>query len=246
MTSFFRKLPDPLVRILLVFLLLVAAFLVLRFTLPRSMTDMSLHVQSTIEREMSRPLRFAGSAQCADCHEESNLKETGYHRMLSCETCHGPARNHAEDPTTGKPVEPRKREFCTLCHQFDASRPTGFPQINPVAHNPLRPCISCHNPHDPKPPSAPEECQACHAEIARTKAVSPHVLLSCATCHTAPDLHRVAPRMNPASKPTERAFCGKCHAKQSTVSGTPKIDLAAHGEKYLCWQCHYPHMPEVK
>jgi len=22
----------------------------------------------------------------------------------------------------------------------------------------------------------------------------------------------------------------------------PTVDMATHGEKYVCWQCHYPHM----
>jgi len=246
MNNPFGRLPDALLRILFVFLLLAGAFVALRVWLPASIKDSSLHVQSTIEREKARPVRYAGSGPCADCHEEYNVKKAGYHRTLSCETCHGPAQGHLGNPTETKPVAPRKREFCTLCHQYDPSRPTGFPQINPTAHNPLRPCISCHNPHDPKPQTVPEECQACHAEIARTKAVSPHVLLSCTTCHTVPDQHKVTPRVTKASIPAERDFCGKCHGKQSKVAETHKIDLATHGEKYLCWQCHYPHMPEVK
>jgi predicted CXXCH cytochrome family protein len=46
--------------------------------------------------------------------------------------------------------------------------------------------------------------------------------------------------------PTDRAFCGKCHAKDATNQEAAKVDMVSHGEKYLCWQCHYPHMPEVK
>lgn len=246
MTNPFRKLPDQLVRISLVFVLLLAALLIVRYALPSYVTDKSIHIQTTIAREIARPARYAGSVPCADCHEEYEKKRTGYHRTLSCETCHGPAKNHVANPSEVKPNAPRKREFCTLCHQYDPSRPTGFPQINPVAHNPLKPCISCHNPHDPKPPSTPGECQACHAEIARTKAVSPHVLLECSTCHTVPDQHKITPRLTPASIPSEREFCGKCHGKQSAYQGTPKVEMGTHGEKYLCWQCHYPHMPEVK
>ncbi len=246
MTNPFRKLPDALARVLVVFLLLAAVLMTVRFILPPEVKSASLHVKSTIEREMARPVHYAGSAPCADCHEEYNLKKAGYHRNLSCETCHGPAKNHAENPTETKPTAPRKREFCTLCHQYDPSRPTGFPQINPIAHNPLQPCISCHNPHHPKPPTPPEECAACHAEIARTKAVSPHVQLACTICHAVPDQHKISPRNVAASEPAEREFCGKCHGKGSASGGPPKVDMATHGEKYLCWQCHYPHMPEVK
>ena len=242
----FGKLPDALVRILLVFLVMAAAILIIRFMLPPSIKDTAIHVQSTIDRELAHPIHYAGSAPCADCHDEYNLKKTGYHRTLSCETCHGPAKSHAENPTEIKPTAPRKREFCVLCHQYDPSRPTGFPQINPVAHNPLQPCISCHNPHDPRPPTTQEECQARHEEIARTKAVSPHVMLQCTTCHNVPEQHKISPRSVLASIPTEREFCGKCHSKEAKDPAPPKIDIVTHGEKYPCWQCHYPHMPEVK
>ena len=118
--------------------------------------------------------------------------------------------------------------------------------INPVAHNPMKPCITCHSPHDPKPPNVPHECSACHGEIARTIAVSNHVQLKCTTCHQVPAGHRVSPRTVKPSKPSSREFCGKCHGKDSRVKGAPKVDIASHGEKYVCWQCHYPHLPEVQ
>lgn len=246
MKNLLRRIPDSLLRVLTLFLILLAGVLLIRFALPPSLIQTDLHVQSTVEREMAKTVRYAGSDVCADCHEEYKIKKSGYHQNLSCETCHGAAKAHSEDPTEVKPVAPRKREFCTLCHTFNPSRPTGFPQINPVAHNPLKQCVSCHNPHDPKPPRVPQECEACHAEIARTKSVSPHVRLECTTCHNVPNEHKVSPRAVRASIPAAREFCGKCHAADSSVKDVPKIDLASHGEKYLCWQCHYPHMPELE
>jgi ribosomal protein S27AE len=44
------------------------------------------------------------------------------------------------------------------------------------------------------------------------------------------------------TKPDNREFCGKCHAEGSDNKGVPTVDMATHGEKYVCWQCHYPHM----
>ena len=44
-------------------------------------------------------------------------------------------------------------------------------------------------------------------------------------------------------------ICGKCHAKDARdkmAKNAPKVDLGTHGEKYVCWQCHYPHSPEVE
>jgi len=241
----FKKIPDALVRILVVFAVLVVVALAVRAVLPASLTDKESFVNLATEREMARPVKHAGSDVCSDCHEESGVKKGGYHRNLSCETCHGPAQLHVENPAEVKPSLPKIREFCVRCHAYSPSRPTGYPQINPSAHNPLKPCTSCHNPHDPKPPHAPQECQACHGEIARTKALSPHVQLECTTCHNVPAGHKVEPRNVRVTIPADREFCGRCHGTNAAVKETPKIDLSTHGEKYLCWQCHYPHMPEV-
>ena len=245
MKNVFHKIPDSLKRILTVFVGLLALALLVRMMLPASMKDHAIHIKTTLDREMARPVRYAGSEPCADCHTDYAAKKEGYHRNLSCETCHGAAKAHSENPTETKPKLPKMREFCSGCHTYNPSRPSGFPQINPAVHNPLKPCVQCHNPHDPKPTRVPQECSACHAEIARTKEVSPHVQLECTTCHVVPREHKLTPRGVRASIPAERDFCGKCHGKNSTMKEAPKVDLAAHGEKYLCWQCHYPHMPEV-
>jgi hypothetical protein len=246
MKKMLHNMPDSLKRILAVFAVLVVVALLIRAILPASMKDHAIHVKTTLDREMARPVQYAGFEACADCHTEYNAKKDGYHRNLSCETCHGAAKAHAENPTETKPRLPRMREFCSGCHTYNPSRPSGFPQINPSVHNPLKPCIQCHNPHDPKPPRAPQECSACHAEIARTKELSPHVQLECTMCHVVPQGHKLTPRVVRASIPSERGFCGKCHSKDAKLKEAPKIDLASHGEKYLCWQCHYPHMPEVQ
>jgi len=235
-----------MIRLFVFFIVLVGGVLLIRAMIPPSLREEKVHKDSTIEREMSRPIRYAGSDECAACHEEYTLKQTGYHTNLSCGTCHGPGKEHVDDPSASKPTVPRKREFCVLCHAYNPSRPTGFPQINPVVHNPLRQCVSCHNPHDPKPSRVPRECGACHAEIERMKSVSPHVFLECTTCHSVPQAHKLTPHTVKSTIPAERRFCGKCHGTDSKVQSTPKVDLATHGEKYLCWQCHYPHMPEVE
>jgi hypothetical protein len=251
MKKILSKMPDALVRLLVVFLglILVGAFVVI-VLIPKPMKDVKIQWADAVKSEQSKTVRYAGFHACAECHDKIyEKKKTGYHKDLSCETCHGPAKEHTEDPDKVKPAIPKERSFCPLCHAYNPSRPRGFPQINPVAHNPLKPCANCHNPHDPKPPVTPKECSACHGEIARTKAVSHHVMLECTTCHQAPQQHKIAPRSVKPTKPQNREFCGKCHAKdakEKLAKNAPKVDLGTHGEKYVCWQCHYPHSPEVE
>jgi hypothetical protein len=241
-----RWLPDAMLRLSLALGLLLAAGFVARYLAPPSLKQHDLQIAAAAEREAAREPVYAGAPVCLDCHaDQVTAKAQGYHRNVSCETCHGPVTTHLENPVEVKPPAPRDRRFCPTCHAYSLSRPMGFPQVNPVTHNPLQPCISCHEPHDPKPPTVPGECTACHANIERTKALSPHVLLQCTTCHDTPEEHKVTPRVVRPTKPTSREFCGTCHGSESTVAGVPRVDLRTHGTKYLCWQCHYPHMPEV-
>ena len=244
MKDFIKKLPEQAVRVVAVFIVLGAILLVVRqFILPPEMKDQDLHIKATMEREAGKEVRYAGAQACSQCHEkEPDLKKSGYHRDLACESCHGAAQKHADNPTEVKPVSPKKRDYCSYCHNYNASRPTGFPQINPDTHNPRKACTTCHNPHNPKPPKTPGSCAACHAQIERTKITSYHAQLECAVCHTAPEKHKISPRTVTPSKPDKREFCGKCHAKGTAAKGMPAIDMDTHGEKYVCWQCHYPHM----
>ena len=244
------KIPEQVKRLGLVIGVVVIGTLVLRFVLlPDSVVSTPLHWAQAAEREAAKQPNFAGATECQMCHDGIVAKKSqGHHRGVACETCHGPASKHTEDPTAVKPPAPRDRSFCPVCHAYDPSRPTGFPQINPTTHNPLKACITCHSPHDPVPPQVPKECSACHAQIERTKAVSSHALIECTTCHNVPQQHKVSPRSALPSKPQVREFCGKCHgsgvAAKDAPKEAPKIDLAAHGGRYLCWECHYPHMPE--
>lgn len=241
-----RGIPQQFVHLGIVVGVVLAAILIVRFLLiPDSYLSADVHRASTIAHELSHDVTFAGVAVCIDCHEEVEDKRgKGYHKGVACETCHGPSAKHADDPENIKPPAPRDRKFCPTCHAYDASRPTGFPQINPVTHNPVKPCISCHDAHDPVPPEPPKECQACHGQIERTKSLSAHALLPCSTCHTATEEHRKSPRSSLPSKPDTRAFCGTCHGNGALQSDAPKVSMAEHGGPYLCWQCHYPHLPE--
>lgn len=241
------KIPEQVKRLGLVLIALIGLVIVMRFVvLPPELFSAKPHQAAATEREMAKPVRHAGMTACRQCHEdEFELKAAGYHRNVACETCHGPSASHAESPGSAQPPAPRDRKFCPVCHGYDPSRPTGFPQINPASHNPLKPCIICHDPHDPVPPETPQECSACHGQIASTKALSSHALLSCTTCHEVAEEHKIQPRRSARpTKPDSRDFCGDCHSSEGGITRAPKVDMMTHGDTFLCWQCHYPHLPE--
>jgi len=239
--------PQQVTRLAAVLALVVTALIVARYYLvPETFGDLGHYRAASVDSIRQQHKMYAGRQECALCHGDVEaIRAASNHDGVSCEVCHGPAANHVAAPMEVKPPIDRERETCTVCHSFNPSRPTGFAQIDPIAHNPMTPCVSCHLPHAPEPPSIPGACSACHGQIARQKAVSHHAGLACTTCHEAPDAHKEDPRSIRHTRPTERAFCGSCHSEPAMAgSGIPQVELRSHGERYLCWQCHYPHSPE--
>jgi hypothetical protein len=107
--------------------------------------------------------------------------------------------------------------------------------------------MTCHEPHNPLLPHAPEECSACHRDIASVKQVSHHARLACTQCHTVPSEHLENPNFVRAEKPTDVSTCAACHDRgANTEFEAPEIDVDTHGDRYLCWDCHYPHYPEAR
>jgi hypothetical protein len=248
-----RRIPQQISRLLIVFALALIALIVLRRVMtPKTFGELGHYRAAAIDQVAALDVKYAGRGACAECHDDVAGKQGhARHQTLSCETCHGPAAEHIKTGGEVKPIVPRERTFCPRCHGYDSARPTGFPQIDPATHNPVKRCVTCHNPHDPTPPNVPSSCGACHGEIARLKAVSPHTELACTRCHETDDQHRDTPRLSRPTKPTSREFCGTCHGKDAKQpadlsSEPPHVDLATHGRNYLCWQCHYPHDPEVR
>ncbi|PJA27270.1 MAG: hypothetical protein CO189_07685 [candidate division Zixibacteria bacterium CG_4_9_14_3_um_filter_46_8] len=242
------RIRQQIISLSILFALLIASFIVARLILiPRSFGEYGHYRADAIDDITAQPINYAGSVACIECHDDIvELKANSNHKGLSCEICHGPAAKHIEAPDENLPSAPRERGFCPLCHGYDPSRPTGFPQIVTALHNPGTRCMSCHNPHNPILPHTPEDCSACHRGISNEKAVSPHSSLPCIKCHPASQEHMVNPRSASVQKPTGREFCGQCHSKDADSSrDIPRIDLKTHWERYLCWDCHYPHSPEA-
>lgn len=243
------KIPQQLIPLGILFILGIVALVAVRQLLvPPTFGELGHYRAESITENAAHQIVFAGQSACTECHDDmAEIKFHSNHKGVSCEVCHGPAARHVEDPTEYTPDAPRERGLCPLCHGFDPARPSGFPQIIPVLHNPGQPCITCHDPHNPLLPHAPEECSACHRDVANKKAVSHHAALQCTTCHNVAKEHLINPRFATAGKPTEKTVCGQCHAiNADSPRGIPRIDLDEHGGVYLCWDCHYPHYPEAQ
>jgi len=242
-------LPQQIVPLLILFTAGILGLFVARyFLVPKSFGEYGHYRADAVDEIAASEVSFAGYKACLDCHEDIyDLKQASNHKGLACEVCHGPCAKHVNAPDEFTPPGPRTRDFCILCHGYNLSRPSGFPQIIPELHNPGKVCMTCHNPHNPLLPHPPEDCSACHREIASRKMVSHHATLACIDCHIVPPDHWKDPQTIRAWKPTNREVCGKCHAEDAeSPKEIPRIDLNTHGKPYLCWDCHYPHSPEAK
>ncbi len=243
----FRPL-HQLVPLTIIFAIAVTAFVVGRmYLVPETFGEYGHYRADAVGEVASQEIAYAGYQVCYDCHDDIyDEKMESNHSGVSCEVCHGPAAAHTEAPDEVTPDIPHGRSDCVLCHGYNPSRPSGFPQILPELHNTGKPCMVCHNPHAPVLDHAPTECSACHRKISSQKMVSHHALLECSQCHTVAEGHRTNPASVRADKPESKDVCGSCHDKGAESSrGIPRVDVETHNARYLCWDCHYPHQPEV-
>ncbi len=244
-----KRVPHQLVPLIIVFVALVGLLLGARqLFVPDTFGEFGHYRAASVGEVAALPMVYAGYRSCLSCHEDVyQKKQLSRHAGLSCETCHGASAEHANGESETLPNLPRGREHCQLCHGYDPARPTGFPQILPAMHNPGEACITCHDSHSPRLDGAAGECSACHRMISNQKSVSTHASLNCSDCHTVPPDHATQPRLVRAVKPSSSETCGRCHARGSSASvEVARIDMAEHGGRYLCWECHYPHYPEAK
>ena len=105
---------------------------------------------AALDAARSKPVQFAGQDMCLMCHEEEGkARAAGRHAHVACEACHGPLAEHANDPAAHKPVLPEVANLCRRCHEKDAAKPKGFPQVATVEHSGGVACNGCHQPHNP-------------------------------------------------------------------------------------------------
>ena len=152
MNGFFRD-SGHLVRPAIVLLAGLAVFFAIRnAVVPKAFGQYGHYRPTALEANRQHPLAFAGQAQCAMCHvDQAAARAAGPHAHVSCEACHGPQAKHAgsDDPAGSKPPLPDVATLCVRCHEKDAARPKGFPQVVSAEHSAGVVCNTCHQPHNP-------------------------------------------------------------------------------------------------
>ena len=176
------------------------------------------------EQWASLPIQYVGSSVCSDCHQDKYaLWESGGHKTVTCENCHGPASAHLE---TGAPEDlDTSRELCGLCHAWLVSRPSDFPQVDMGEMGGDEACVICHDPHEPRagmPPEVP------HAEEGRS---------DCESCHAPHEPLTMLPPEVPHTL-EGRGDCDSCHGPHEVRGATlPHIPHSLEGRDN-CLVCH--------
>jgi DmsE family decaheme c-type cytochrome len=166
-------------------------------------------------------------ADCLMCHADQGeeLSHTVHRKVLGCQQCHGPGKNHVEDPPG---------------HIAGAK---SLRALSPFAQSEM--CLGCHgslalawNGSDHASASVP--CARCHSDVVHFKpseAVKPLVAFRkqqgfCQQCHGLDALGFQQVFHHPV--PEGAMDCTSCHA----VHGKLQNDMVAVDESGPCGHCH--------
>jgi ABC-type nickel/cobalt efflux system permease component RcnA len=140
-----------LLRPAAVLVVVLGIFLLVRnAVIPKSFGQFGHYRAAALDTIRQQPVSFAGQGTCAACHEDqAKARALGRHAHVACEACHGPQAQHADDPGARKPQLPDVANLCRRCHEKDAAKPKGFPQVVTTEHSGGMLCTSCHQPHNP-------------------------------------------------------------------------------------------------
>ena len=144
--------PIQIRRHLIILSIVIVIFILLRQLLvPESFGDLGHYRANSLGDNELFEMHYAGQEACIECHqEEYDLKDMDVHYDLACETCHGPSLAHTKDTVSVDVWIPETRDFCALCHTFNAARDRDVIfQIDMEEHYPEENCTYCHNPHAP-------------------------------------------------------------------------------------------------
>jgi hypothetical protein len=125
--------PQHIKRLVLVFMVFIALFLIVKYILkPVSFGNLGHYRELSIHENSIKPLHYAGAVNCSNCHDSIRLiKAEGFHAQLKCEVCHGPGLKHAlyagrfkDGPLQDSLIltMPNDRRDCAVCHEINAAR----------------------------------------------------------------------------------------------------------------------------
>ncbi len=215
--------------------------------------------QATLTHRSSaaNPADFVGSETCETCHAEVAKKfDTNPHSRLAlmhggkgatCESCHGPGREHVEgggDVTKilrfSKASAKQIDETCLGCHEG------AHPNFERSAHGEAGlSCTSCHSVHNFATEASllkveqPKLCYTCHTDIKPAFSQPFHHkvdegLMKCSDCHNP---HGTFEGKLVKSTADQNAVCTKCH----TETGGPFVFEHPVIKTEGCTTCHSPH-----
>lgn len=143
--------PPQLNRLIIIFAVIAIAFVSLRWVArPASFGEYGHYRGDALTEIAKREPAYVTRTQCAECHdEEAGKNSAGPHQHISCQTCHGPGREHIKEPDTKNIVHPEPRALCIRCHEHREARPANFPQIDVDDHAGDAKCNTCHDVHNP-------------------------------------------------------------------------------------------------
>jgi hypothetical protein len=143
------KIPPQVVRLVLLTIGIVSSYMVARAVLtPASFGQYGWFRGDALEEIAARPVTFAGRKACDECHSEEYQKVAKFeHKTVSCESCHGPAHAHADNPDVK--LAKLTDNDCMRCHESNVSRPKFLKQVTIKDHFRGQRCVECHVPHQP-------------------------------------------------------------------------------------------------
>lgn len=229
--------------------------------------------------------RYAGEAVCLDCHDTkaADIAKTLHGKSadsrtpaakLGCESCHGPAAAHADNPEKVKPLQFTKASpdeataMCTGCHSAESQSMWSGSKHDArgVA------CTACHSVHGDghnqlKASSESQLCANCHAAVSNKMNRFNHMpvregKMECSSCHNP---HGSANTKMLKAGTTPDQACTSCHAEKrgpmlfehAPVSNSCSTCHDPHGssndrmlvakQPFLCQRCHVTsrHPPTV-
>ena len=138
-------------RLLIAFALVIGLWVLVKYLLtPESWGEIGPYRSKAVEEIADHQAKYIEMETCEMCHDSiAGMKNNGEHKLIQCETCHGPGYKHIDDPENNEMEIGEGREFCTTCHARNPARPDIIKQVDAIEHNKGEVCITCHNPHSP-------------------------------------------------------------------------------------------------